>query len=184
MEIKYKFGFPFNKHPIEGIPTGSQASPPSGLTEGYYIAVTASATPPLPTDVGSWTATNKADDGTTPDHTTAVDTQANAAGDTNYIHVMRYIGTAVTWTTYTMVLRHLGQAIGEVKYSANGSAWATWDSGQVEADNNGVLAFVDYSRNPADQSGIAVCASYKDSIGIFGTPPCQMDIYEFIPAHA
>ena len=158
------------------------ASTPAALADGYYWARTASATPPLPTDTAAWATTTFADDGTTPDHGTSAVSHANTFGDTSYCHVMRISSVAVTWTTYTMVLRHLGLAVGEVKYSADGSAWATWDSGQVEADNNGVLTYVDYSRDPVDQVGVAVCASYKDSIGIFATPPCSMGIYEFIPA--
>lgn len=178
MEVKFKLGFPFNKHPLEGIPA-ARASSSAGLLDGfYYTASTASATPPLPTDTSAWlkveTILTDASDATYLSDT-------NASDATNYRHVMLYKASSVTWTDYSIRMAWLGQLAGTLRTSATGAAWSAWHT-PLLGDNTGVLTHQTFTNNPADQAGIACCASFRDDVGLVGTPPCELRTVEFVPA--
>jgi hypothetical protein len=175
-----KLTFPFNKHPIEGIPR-RPVTTPSARSEGYYVWYSPSANPPLPDDP-AWIAVdpNVFSDGVSPDHTTYL-SQTDAFGATDYIHVMYYVESPMTLSAYKLSWAWLGIIVGTVMYS-DGDSYFTFDP-VAASDNGGVLTFQDLNQNPADVTAIACVVSAQDTPGIAGIP-CQVRISEFIPVFA
>jgi hypothetical protein len=148
--------------------------------DGYYYAQTLVATPPLPLS-SEWAATTVANDGVSPDHTTGFE-QLKENGATAYMHYMLYKAAGVTFTTYTASVENQGLLDGQATYSANGSTWAVWDNTLTLPDNLGVATFTDYTRNPTDRAAVAVCLTFRDTVGSSGTPPCYLHFTEFVAA--
>ena len=153
--------------------------PPTGVPQanGYYFISTVNAVPPLP-DSPFWIASTVFSDGVSPDHTTYMGTSKDDSA-TQYLHVMYFRTVAVTFLSYLLTAANKGLLDGDVSISADGTAWAAYDT-LVKPDNDGVLTFTDYSKNPVDQVGVAVCVSLRDTIGASGTPPCEIRVYEFL----
>jgi hypothetical protein len=153
-----------------------------GRTAGYYYHYSSSATPPLPNSV-HWLpdVTGNLNDGVSPDHTTYL-SSVNSFGATNYMHIMYYVESPLTLSSYKLSWAWLGILAATVNYSENGTVYATFDPVAV-SDHGGVLTFEDLNQNPADVTAIACVVSAQDTPGIAGIP-CQVRISEFIPVFA
>jgi hypothetical protein len=147
--------------------------------DGNYYYGSTSVVPPLPLGV-EWVANTVADDGVSPDHTTGIGFTKDTAS-TPFVHFMYYKAAGASFNSFVASVENKGLLDGQAWYSANGSAWAVWDNTLTLPDNLGVATFTDYARNPTDRVAVAVCITFRDTVGASGTPPCSVNVTEFIP---
>jgi hypothetical protein len=150
-----KLTFPFNKHPIEGIPSrGTAPSVPELDDNTYYWTADTSPTPPDPITTVGWTATTKMADVGANDQTTY---ETGESG--KYLHVMLYRTPAKTFQSWTATIYAADTPTVTLLYW-DGSAWQTYDTPLV----GGVPGWQNISGDPADQSSKAVCITVLDSV--------------------
>jgi hypothetical protein len=151
-----KLTFPFNKHPIEGIPSRTMApsDPPSLTDNTYYWISNASPTPSDPITTVGWTATTKMADVGANDQTTY---ETGESG--KYLHVMLFRNPAKSFQSWTATI-YAGDTPTVTLLYWDGSAWQTYDTPLV----GGVPGWQNISGDPADQSSKAVCITVLDSV--------------------
>jgi hypothetical protein len=153
-----KLTFPFNKHPIEGVPSrqfGGIIPPLPELTDNtYYYFDSTNPNPPAPITSNGWVATTKMNDVGANDQTTY-----EMAGEGKYLHVILFRTPAKTFQSWTATIYAGDTPTVTIKYW-DGSFWQAYDTPVVA----GTPGWQNILGNPTDQSSKAVCITVLDSV--------------------
>lgn len=142
---------------------------PEPMGDGLYWCITASTTPPDPTDP-AWQLTPYLDDGSVNDELTWVGMDIGGVDEspTDWLHCMDYRTAGPTRASYTSRVGWTDAGSYHIRYW-NGASYTTWHN-PVIPTGTGTFGWYGISGNPTDQASIAVVISTQDAQGLGSGP--------------